>query len=45
MKSKCCKKFEKKAALCKGCPLRLELQKKARRKILKKAKKRLAKAA
>lgn len=45
LKSKCCKKYKRKADGCKGCPLMAELTKKQRRKLLKKARKKLSKAA
>ena len=45
IKSKCCKKYEKKAAICKRCPLLVELGARERKVFLKKAKKRRKKAA
>jgi hypothetical protein len=45
LKSECCAKYKRKAKCCKGCPLTAELSKKKRRKLLAKAKRKLAKAA
>lgn len=45
LKSKCCKKYKKKAKACKRCPLMAGLSRKERKRRLDKAKKRLAQAA
>lgn len=45
LKSKCCKKFWRKAKACKNCPVMAVLSKKKRRRKLAKAKARLRKAA
>ena len=44
LKSKCCKKYEKKAKACKDCPVMARLSKKGRRKRLKIVRKSLTKA-
>lgn len=44
-KSDCCKKYEKKGKACEGCPLMASLSRKQRKKVLGKARKKLAKAA
>lgn len=44
-KAKCCKKFKRKGAACKRCPLMAALGKKAWRQYLGKAGKRLSKTA
>ena len=45
VKAKCCSKYKRKGVACKRCPLLAMLGKKHRRKGLKKALKRLSKAA
>ena len=45
LKSSCCAKYERKAKACKRCPVMALLSKKKRRRELKKARRRLEKAA
>ena len=45
LKAKCCAKYKKKAKACKSCPVMAQLSKAQRRQLIKKAKKRRAKAA
>ncbi len=45
LKSKCCKKYIKKAEACRRCPLMASLSSKKRKQCLKKVKKKLAGAA
>jgi hypothetical protein len=45
LKARCCKKYERKAKACKGCPVMAILTKGARRKRLRKIRKNLRKAA
>ncbi len=44
LKSRCCKKYARKAKACKGCPVIAILSKSERRKKLRKAKKKLRNA-
>lgn len=45
LKSECCKKYKKKGKACESCPLMAGLSRKQRKKVLGKARKKLAKAA
>lgn len=45
LKSKCCKKCKKKAKACRRCPLMASLSDEQRKRFLRKARKRLRKAA
>ena len=39
MKTKCCKKYQKKGKACKNCPIVMVMKKKKRKKLLEKYKK------
>jgi hypothetical protein len=45
LKSRCCEKYKRKAKACRGCPVIAVLGVKRRRRVLKKAKRELKKAA